>query len=280
MSTEHSSVIALARRFGPSQDRRQPTIASMPVRPPQVCGLALLTGLLSLCFVALLLFTADDLLAPDTGPGDHQGIPSDGRRLGGGHWHDGNEDGDWGPGTWGTATWTTIGVTSGDYLLYLIVGGIFAYIYYTNVVKKIPDIRNMPRYNSDFHHRLFDCFGDHQTCLHVCYCMQCRVAHTWDVAGTMEYWHGLMVQCIICTYCWCCCGPCCLYTYMRMEMKKHFGLRMSFMDCLYVFFCLPCASGQMAMEIDDLSGADVSCCCTVRLRGGAPGPGRRVSDNI
>jgi len=146
-----------------------------------------------------------------------------------------------------------------------IIGLIFAFFYWKKVVKKVPRIPPQPdSYDDDFGPSLFECCSDLHECLHAACCGTCRNAHTYHVAGIMNYWQALILQLIITNCCSCCCIPCCFFTYMRVELKHHLGLEASpLKDCLAVACCLPCTVGQQALAVDELGGVDVHCCCNV-----------------
>jgi Cys-rich protein (TIGR01571 family) len=147
---------------------------------------------------------------------------------------------------------------------------VFAFFYKQKVVDTIPVLNPVPPSGApDFKHGMFDCFGDMNTCLFGWCCGTVRVAHTAQVTGVMDFWMAIGAQ-IASLFCTVCCVPWCLWTYLRMEIKKKLGITPNpAMDFLWTFCCTGCSICQAAREVDEHCGVTVSCPFTVTR--GAPG---------
>lgn len=143
-------------------------------------------------------------------------------------------------------------------LLQIAVGLIFAFLYKSKVVDKIPRLepREAGSRGKEFSQALCACWSSGHLCLHVWCCVACRAAHSWAVAGVMDYWPGVVFN-----FCCPCLGFC-----MRTELRKTLGLEPDgFMDCLKWCCCYPCAVGQDALQVDEDSGVVVRCCCQLQI---------------
>lgn len=151
----------------------------------------------------------------------------------------------------------------------------FAFVYKIRVVNKIPAIRQQyASHFDDYQEGIFSCFCDTSTCLHTAFCPLIRASHNWDVAGVMNYWVALLIQFVL-TFCGVCCVPACFYTFMQARLKRRLGIEPNFpMDCFCNLCCLPCAIGQAAMAVDDITDADVRCCCSLAFYAGSSPPGK------
>lgn len=135
---------------------------------------------------------------------------------------------------------------------------VFAWLYKTKVVNNIPrlETREAGSRGKDFTPPLCACWSNLHLCCHIFCCGPCRAAHSWHVAGAVDYVLGIILQVLL--------GPCaCLVgCYLRGKMRTTIGLESdTFMDFLKWCCCSPCAVGQEAMEIDELSEVNVKCCC-------------------
>lgn len=136
---------------------------------------------------------------------------------------------------------------------------LFAYFYKSKVVDLIPTLDPIAAGSrgKDFHAGLCACFDDQNLCLHAICCSMCRAAHTYAVAGVLTYLQALALQ-VVCSPCMCFVGGC----FLRPRLRAAVGLEEDgFMDCLKWTCCSVCAIGQEALEVDELSGIKVLCCC-------------------
>lgn len=155
----------------------------------------------------------------------------------------------------------------------------FAWRYQEMVVAKIQrrDVK-APAGARDFRHTLFDCCccDDFTMCLHVVCCGYTRSAHNAAVLNIMEFWPTWFTFLIIDTFLWLCFVPCCFRVWFRTEVKRKLGLPPDcFCDCCCVIFCGSCELGQQSLDIDELLGVKVMCCCEFTQEGvpqGAPPP--------
>jgi len=139
---------------------------------------------------------------------------------------------------------------------------VFAFIYKRNVVDQIPPMQQQPNTNGDFA-GLCDCCSDGPLCLHTWFCSACRAAHSFQVAGLLNYWVAIFLQLPCFELC-----SCCIFGYFRGELRKKLGFRNGdAMDYLVSIPCLrPCAIGQEAMSVDKMTGVQVFCCCNLVLK--------------
>lgn len=158
----------------------------------------------------------------------------------------------------GVQSYVQMGVNAITLISYLI----FAMAYYSMVVKKHPRLQQQPAsQQTDFETELCACCSECQTCLHAFFCGSCRAAHTWQVAGATDYWVGVfLLTCLPCL-------SCCIGMYFRGQLHERLGRKPNpGMDCLVWLPCLSCfAAGQEALEVDNKTGAQVSCCCKIEL---------------
>jgi len=136
----------------------------------------------------------------------------------------------------------------------LVLNLTFAVVYKLKVVNKAGKLSpKQEATRPDFDTDLKDCLRDKHMCLHVCMFNQCRVAHTWHVAGLMSYWPAILVQAF--------CGPC-VGGYMRAKLKEKMGIRADVrVECGTVLANQCCAIGQEAMAVDAELGVKAKCCC-------------------
>jgi len=152
-------------------------------------------------------------------------------------------------------------------VLEIVIGLVFAYLYKSKVVDNIPKLEQKEAPSGegedsqgrDFKAGLCSCWSNLHLCGHICCFGACRAAHTWTVAGAMEYWPSIALQ-VCCFPCMPCIGGCWLRGKIRATLALEPG---GFMDCIKWCFCMPCAVGQEAIEIDDESGVTVKCCCNL-----------------
>ena len=139
----------------------------------------------------------------------------------------------------------------------LVINLTFAVVYKLKVVNKAGKLSaKTSRARTDFDPGLNDCIRDRHMCLHVCFFHQCRVAHTWHVAGLLSYWPAVFVQA--------CCGPC-VGGYMRAELKRKMGMKADTgAECRTVLASQCCAIGQEAMAVDAELGVKTQCCCQLK----------------
>lgn len=144
----------------------------------------------------------------------------------------------------------------------LIIGLIFAFVYKSKVVGSAPSLqpKQANSQGKDFPKGLFACFSHLHYCLHVSCCASCRVAHTWQVAGILDFWPSIMLMC--------CCGAwmsCINGFWARKKLREQLGMEEdSAMDCIKAFFCCSaCMAGQDALAVDEATGVEVRCCCNL-----------------
>lgn len=143
----------------------------------------------------------------------------------------------------------------------------FAFFYKSYVVDKIPPLEQRPvSIDQDFQQDIFACFFGHtDLCLHAWCCCSCRAAHTWHVAGVIEYWPALFALFVSNLTGAACCWQMFIFTYFRMKIKDKLGIRRDCpTDCLYSTFCCFCAVAQEAMAVDAELGTQVACCCDLQ----------------
>lgn len=136
----------------------------------------------------------------------------------------------------------------------LVLNLMFAVVYKLKVVNKAGRLSaKKETTKTDFDPGLNDCIRDKHMCLHVCFFQQCRVAHTWHIAGLLSYWPAIFVQA--------CCGPC-VGGYMRAKLKEKMGIKADTgAECRIVLASQCCAIGQEAMAVDAELGVKTQCCC-------------------
>jgi len=152
----------------------------------------------------------------------------------------------------GWSTWIFSGVQ-------LVVCLSFTYLYKKHVVDQILPLQPLEAGSrgKDFSRSLCDCLGHPQLCWYAICCLPCRAAHTWNVAGVLDYLLGVFSY-TLCTFvgCWWCIGA-----KMRMDMRRKLGMEEDTCCDFIAWFCCPlCAAGQEALEVDELSRVDVACC--------------------
>jgi Cys-rich protein (TIGR01571 family) len=133
---------------------------------------------------------------------------------------------------------------------------------------------------TDFHHSAFGCFGDMDACIHSCCCPMIRAADTHKAAGTSEFWSVILYWIV---YFIIACDPlidkligtsgqfyagiifAILMTRKRLLLKAKFGIApvCGCTDFLLWWCCMPCAIAQEARHVDEVTGAKVSCCCSL-----------------
>mmetsp|Transcript_11798 Transcript_11798/g.19371 ORF Transcript_11798/g.19371 Transcript_11798/m.19371 type:complete len:382 (+) Transcript_11798:67-1212(+) len=112
------------------------------------------------------------------------------------------------------------------------------------------------------HNPMCACCNDMHLCLHAAFCWPVRAAHTWEVMGIVDYWLGFFAS-LCCPLCMPCIGGC----FWRAKIRKKFGIEENTIgDFLMWLFCTPCAVGQEAMQVDEVSGVTVQCCCKISER--------------
>jgi len=241
-------------------------------KPGWLSALALLVGisLLTLVFVEGVGVVVSDSLGPETGSHTvvtHDFFDRSARFLRGVGRHDDDDDDD------GRVAGGLMNLAS--FLLYAIITALqvaivffFSLAYKQGVVDKIPQMIPQAGGNAAFKHGLFAgcCWNDCQTCMHVCCCPQARVAHTLKIAGLAEYWIIVLLYMFLNLGGGCCCAVSAFSFYFRTQLKKKAGVKPDTMaDLCVACFCTACGTCQEAMEIDDATGAHVSCCCLVQV---------------
>lgn len=144
------------------------------------------------------------------------------------------------------------------WILTLIIWLVFAFIYKNRVVDKIPIIQSFQGASfGTFKIGYFDCCNDVNLCLHSWCCLSVRAAHTLHIAGLANYWLALFLYSCFC----CCTGPIC-----RLQLQQKAGMTTTCgMNIIMWIFCPCCVVGQEAYEVDDVSKANVACCCKLLL---------------
>lgn len=141
------------------------------------------------------------------------------------------------------------------------IGLVFAVLYKSKVVDKIDYLEaKVPNtQGKDFPSGLFDCASDKHMFLHVCFCLPCRVAHTWHVAELLRYWPSVAVM-VVCPHCLPCIGA----FWGRAKLREKLGMeadRMS--DFLKLLCCCMCVFAQDAYKVDEETGVEVQCFCKI-----------------
>jgi len=148
-------------------------------------------------------------------------------------------------------------------VIQMVIVFTFAFLYKRGVVDAYPreSLQAMQPQTgqTDFKQGLCGCTGDKSVCLHATCCWAVRAAHTWDVMGIADFWVGVVVS-VFCG----CCLPCIGGLVWRAQMREKFGIeKNSINDFLMWWCCLPCAVGQEAMQVDEVVGMSVECCCNL-----------------
>lgn len=122
----------------------------------------------------------------------------------------------------------------------LIFGAVFnttvAVVYKLKVVNKSPKLEQRPMSSeTDFQPDISACLCDRHLCCHICLLQQCRVAHTWHVAGLLNYWPAIFVQ----AFCGLCVGA-----HFRAKLKRNMGIQPNLCaECKAVCCSQLCAIG-------------------------------------
>lgn len=155
----------------------------------------------------------------------------------------------------------------GFQLLQFLLGLTVAYVYKTKVVNKLPIIQ--PGGNedgskgTDFKMGICGCFGNRSICLHSFFCGPCRAAQNWVVTGQCGFWGAYLTVVTFGT----CCGPIAigiLGMAMRAGIRNTMGYESdNFRDFFRWCCCAACAVAQEAIDIDNETEVEVTCCCKV-----------------
>jgi len=156
---------------------------------------------------------------------------------------------------------------------------IFMFLYKSKVVDRVPSLgpeSGDSHVKQDFEVPLFYCFDDHEMCLHASCCGACRVGHTMQAAGILEYYPVIFLLSIVGgrgNYCF----SAIFRTYFRYKLRQKLGIRENLpMDCVVSWFCPCCAIAQEAKAVDQELGVTVGCCFDLQVAGFIQGGGGQI----
>jgi len=148
-------------------------------------------------------------------------------------------------------------------LCLMFVNLVFACVYRLAVVDETPVLDDS--HASDFHMGDFEkgfcqCWDDRRTCLHSCFCLSTRQAHSMAIAGVAPFWFTYFVlEFVDCTL-----FASCFLAWQRNKLRRRLGYDPEpGEDCgkAFCFMCYPCVVGQVALHIDSLTKTKTDCCC-------------------
>eukprot|EP00405_Crypthecodinium_cohnii_P016011 CAMPEP_0206461686 /NCGR_PEP_ID=MMETSP0324_2-20121206/25516_1 /ASSEMBLY_ACC=CAM_ASM_000836 /TAXON_ID=2866 /ORGANISM="Crypthecodinium cohnii, Strain Seligo" /LENGTH=266 /DNA_ID=CAMNT_0053933669 /DNA_START=62 /DNA_END=862 /DNA_ORIENTATION=- len=144
---------------------------------------------------------------------------------------------------------------------YGIVLAIFAAVYYAKVITYLPSITGIGGTRVG----LFDCLKKPDTCLHVTFCLPVSVGKNYHASGLCNYWAGCLSTFFLSF------SPCFIINtfiraYLSYRMQEELGFSPNIVKLFCVnLFCLPCEVGRESLEVDAETGADINCCCQIKV---------------
>jgi hypothetical protein len=135
---------------------------------------------------------------------------------------------------------------------------IFGVIYYSSVVSKYPKLQNWNERSRAFQNKnacaaLFDTKGPN-IALSWC-CIAPRAAHTFDSAGVMDYWPGLILM-----TCFPQCTLCLVQSFTELSPRLGGEKKNPCVACLCSCCCAICVTAQDAESLDLATGAKTNFC--------------------
>lgn len=142
---------------------------------------------------------------------------------------------------------------------------IFACVYKQKVVMGPPPLPKVNSVGAPARRGLFECFWHPDTCLYTTFCLPVVAGKNYYAANICGFWPGCIFT-FLGTY-----SPFYFFTVLARAMlsgrvQANMGQTPNVLtNCIYSVFCFPCDVGRESLEVDAEIGAEITCCCQVKI---------------
>lgn len=166
----------------------------------------------------------------------------------------------WAPGHTSETFWYMVG-----FLLSGMIMLCYACVYKQKVIVGPPPLPKVNTFLSGPRRGLFECFWYPDTCLYTLFCLPVVSAKNYYATDVCPFWPGCILT-FIGTYSPFYCFTVCFRTILSGKVQEKLGREPNCcMDCIYNAFCFPCEVGRESLEVDSEIGAEITCCCKVKI---------------